>query len=364
MDRDEKYMRRCLDLARHGQGRVSPNPMVGAVVVVGDTIIGEGYHQQYGGPHAEVCAIHRWGESRLALTGEGVSRLALTGQATLYVNLEPCNHHGKTPPCTSLILESGIPKVVVAHADPNPIVGGQGILRLRQAGVTVITGVLAEEAMQLNRRFITFHREKRPYIILKWAQTRDGFMDIDRSRPGSNRSNWITNDSMKQLVHLWRTHEDAVMVGTKTAYNDDPALTVREFAGRNPLRIVIDEHLSLPAHLKLFDKSANTLVVTALEKSDNEEVQYLRLDFTRNIIPQLLDALYNRGIQSIIVEGGRELLDSFFLCGLWDEARVLEGDKLFVRGKEAPHAQGKLVAEERFGNDNYRCYYNNSSSFL
>ncbi|MEI6576576.1 MAG: bifunctional diaminohydroxyphosphoribosylaminopyrimidine deaminase/5-amino-6-(5-phosphoribosylamino)uracil reductase RibD [Bacteroidota bacterium] len=346
MELDEKFMQRCLDLARQGLGSVSPNPLVGAVLAIGDRIIGEGFHQKFGGPHAEVNAISQVADQRLLK------------QATLYVNLEPCCHHGKTPPCADLIIDSGVKRLVIAHTDPNPLVVGQGLIKLRQAGVEVISGVLSEEALQMNRRFVTFFQKKRPYIILKWAQTRDGFIDIDRSKPGSNRSNWITNDSMKQLVHQWRSMEDAVMVGTRTAYNDDPALTVREWAGRNPLRIVIDENLSLPGHLKLFDRSAPTLILTSVEKEDDPPIHYLKLDFTAAIIPQLLDTLYSRGIQSLIVEGGLELLDSFFALGLWDEARVLEGDKLFVKGKKAPAFHGKLLFEERFENDNYRCFGN------
>jgi len=344
MEVEEKYMRRCLDLAIQGIGRVSPNPLVGAVVVTGDVILGEGYHMQYGGPHAEVNAIRQ------------VKNPESLKHSKLFVNLEPCSHHGKTPPCVDLIMDSGISEVYIAHADPNPLVGGQGITRLRQAGVSVRTGMLEQEALHLNRRFIQFHREKRPYIILKWAQTRDGFIDIDRSKPGSNLSNWITNDSMKQLVHHWRSEEDAVLVGTKTAYNDDPRLTVREWTGRNPLRMVIDEDLSLPRHLKLFDQTTPTLVLTAKEKLEEHNISFLQLDFGKNIVPQLLDILYQRGIQSLMVEGGKELLDSFIALGLWDEIKVLEGDKRFGKGLSAPRFQGVLVREEQFERDSYRCF--------
>ncbi|HRS53852.1 MAG TPA: bifunctional diaminohydroxyphosphoribosylaminopyrimidine deaminase/5-amino-6-(5-phosphoribosylamino)uracil reductase RibD, partial [Bacteroidales bacterium] len=248
---DALYIRRCFDLARLGMGKVAPNPMVGCVIVNGNKIIGEGYHQEYGGYHAEVNAINSVIDKDLLKT------------AVLYVNLEPCAHYGKTPPCTDLIISSQIPKVVISNVDPFEKVAGKGINKLRAAGISVIVGVLKQDGKELNKRFFTFCEQKRPYIILKWAQSLDGFIDKERnSNEKLKGPTWITGDFFKKVVHKWRAEEQAIMVGTNTAINDNPKLTVREVPGKNPLRIVIDRVLKLPHNLNLFDSSTPTLVLT------------------------------------------------------------------------------------------------------
>ncbi|MHC1707693.1 MAG: bifunctional diaminohydroxyphosphoribosylaminopyrimidine deaminase/5-amino-6-(5-phosphoribosylamino)uracil reductase RibD [Bacteroidales bacterium] len=325
----ENYMLRCFDLAKTALGKVSPNPMVGCVIVHNDRIIGEGFHQYFGGPHAEVNAI------------QSVRDKNLLKESCLYVNLEPCNHFGKTPPCTELIIESRIPQVVISNTDPFPQVNGSGINRLQQAGINVISGISEEQGFELNRRFFTFHTHHRPYIILKWAQTLDGYMDIDRSDP-TVPFRWISNDSLKMLVHKWRTEEAGILVGYTTALNDNPRLNVREWAGKDPLRMVLDEHLTLPGSLHLFDGESPTLVFTAKEKSPKKNLEYITLDFSSNIIFQIHQHLYHKGIQSLIVEGGRELLDTYLEYSCWDEARVLEGNQFFGRGLKGPDFKGQL----------------------
>lgn len=339
MESDIRYMQRCLDLALNGLGSVSPNPMVGCVLVHGDKIIGEGFHRKYGGPHAEVHAIN------------SVKDASLLKQSTLFVNLEPCSHHGKTPPCADLIISSGIPVVVVACVDVNPKVAGQGIRKLREAGIEVRTGVLGQEARELNRRFFTFHEQQRPYIILKWAQTQDGFIDIERSAESTPVPTWITSDELRPLVHKWRTEEDAIMVGTQTVRMDNPQLTAREWPGKSPLRIFIDRDLSIPRTCAVYDGSVPTLVLTAQDADPVKNVGFLKLDFKRDILLQLLPELYQRQVQSLIVEGGRTLLQSFIQAGLWDEARVFTGQKYFIRGVKAPDFPYQPVSIESFGKD-------------
>lgn len=324
-------MTRCFDLARTALGNVSPNPLVGCVIVYQDKIIGEGYHREFGGPHAEVNAIN------------AVTDKSLLKDSTLYVNLEPCTHHGKTPPCADLIISSGIPRVVISTIDPFPATNGKGIEMLRKAGIEVISGVLKDDGYELNRRFFTYHNNKRPYIILKWAQTLDGYMDIDRSDP-KIPFRWISNDRLKMLVHKWRTEEDGLLVGYTTASNDNPQLNVREWTGRNPVRMVLDEKLKLPRNLHLFDGQYPTLVFTAKKKESQHNLEYITIDFTINIIAQINEVLYQRGIQSLIVEGGRELLDSYLESSCWDEARVLEGNQFFGKGLRGPDFKGQLVS--------------------
>lgn len=319
-----RYMQRCLELAENGRGRVAPNPMVGCVIVHEDQIIGEGFHRQYGGPHAEVNAI------------AAVQRRDLLPSSTLYVNLEPCSHFGKTPPCADLIIASGLNKVVVASQDVNPEVAGQGLEKLRAAGIEVVTGVLEDAARALNARFFTWHEKKRPYLVLKWAQTRDGFIDILRDSSPQPAPTWITTENLRPLVHKWRAEEDAIMVGTRTVLMDDPALTVREWTGRNPLRIFIDRDLVVPASMKVYDGSAPTWVLCAQTPAHPAKAEYKVMDFTSPLLPQLMDMLYHARIQSLIVEGGRALLQSFIDADLWDEARVFTGHKYFGQGLEAP----------------------------
>ncbi|MDN3668941.1 bifunctional diaminohydroxyphosphoribosylaminopyrimidine deaminase/5-amino-6-(5-phosphoribosylamino)uracil reductase RibD [Echinicola jeungdonensis] len=318
MEEDIKYMHRALELADLGRGYVSPNPMVGCVVVHDDRIIGEGYHQQYGGPHAEPNAIN------------SVEDQDLLPQSTVYVTLEPCAHFGITPPCAQLLADKNVNKVVMAATDTNPLVGGKGIKILQDVGIEVKSGILEKEARLQNKRFFTMIEQKRPYIILKWAQTQDGFV----ARSDYN-SKWISNEYSRQLVHKWRTEEDAIMVGTKTAHYDNPKLNAREWRGKNPTRIVIDQQLTLDRELALFDRSQPTLCYNLFKNEESENLSYIKMnsDFA---IHDLLHDLYQRKIQSVIVEGGAYLLKKFMQSGLWDEARVFTGNASFKTGIPAP----------------------------
>lgn len=322
-------MQRCLDLALLGMGDVSPNPMVGCVIVHDGEIIGEGYHQKFGGPHAEVHAIN------------SVKNQELLKHSTLYVSLEPCAHHGKTPPCSDLIVEKKIPHVVIGTIDPFAEVAGKGIERMKKAGIEVEVGVLEAECRDLNRRFFTFHEKKRPYIILKWAQTLDGFIDTDRSE--TQHPTWITNALSKRLVHKQRSEESAILIGTNTAQYDNPALTVREWSGNQPIRMVIDRLGRLDPKLTIFDGKSPTWVFTGMEQTDLENLKYINLDFSSNILPQMMDELYRRDILSVIVEGGSELLNSFLAISLWDRAFVYTGNQFFGKGVEAPHISGEIL---------------------
>ena len=291
------FMERCLQLARLGLGRVQPNPMVGAVIVHNGLIIGEGYHHCYGEAHAEVNALASVGDP------------SLLEDSTLYVNLEPCSHFGKTPPCADTIIRHGIPRVVVGTVDCHDKVNGVGIAKLRAAGVDVTVGVCEEECREVNRRFFTYHSQKRPYVILKWAQTADGFMDVDRS-DGQPHSYWITNPALRVLVHKWRSEEDAILVGYNTMANDHPQLTTRLYPGKSPKRFVMQRGCEVIASPPYTPVSAH--VTTCLRQ------------------------LYEQRIQSVIVEGGRNTLDRFVESGLWDEARILVGDITWGKGTTAP----------------------------
>ena len=326
--RDERFMRRALSLALNGMGSVSPNPIVGCVITVNDDIIGEGWHMKYGGPHAEVNAI------------ASVKDKHLLSESTLYVTLEPCNHHGKTPPCTDLILKSGIKKVVVCNIDPNPRVDGSGIKRLRDSGVEVITGILDKTGRELNQRFFTSIGKKRPYIILKWAETADGFIARE-----NYDSKWISNDYSRQIVHKWRTEEDAILVGAKTAFHDDPQLNVRTWAGRNPVRIVIDRFLKLSENLKIFDRSQPTLCYNVLRHEEHANLTLVRVNEDR-FLEAVLEDLNQRGIQSVIVEGGSFTLDRFIQGNLWDEIRVFRSGRTFEKGIAAPVFHGTCIQTE------------------
>lgn len=311
-------MIRALELAELGRGKVSPNPMVGCVIVHKDKIIGEGYHQQYGGPHAEPNAIN------------SVDKPELLKESTVYVSLEPCAHFGKTPPCANLLVEKQVKKVVIAAFDSNPLVGGKGIKILEDAGIEVVTGLLEKEARIQNKRFFTAIEKQRPYVILKWAQTLDGFIarkDYD--------SKWISNAYSRQLVHKWRAEEDAIMVGTKTAHFDNPKLNVRDWTGKDPLRIVLDKQLTLDKSLALFDQSIPTICYNLLLDEEKENLNYVKLqpDFT---IKDILADLHQRKVQSIIIEGGSHLLQKFIQSELWDEARVFTGQSQFETGIPAP----------------------------
>ena len=342
----EKYLSRCIEIARHGLGNTAPNPMVGAVITHGDRIIGEGYTSPYGGPHAEVNAIR------------AVKQPELLREATLYVTLEPCCHHGKTPPCTDLILQSGIPRVVVGLQDPHDKVAGQGIAQLRAAGCEVEVGILETACRQHHRRFLTFHGKKRPYIILKWAQSPDGFLAPGPARRKPDQPFWISGRRSRQMAHKWRTEEAAILVGTETALSDNPRLTSRHWQGADPLRILIDRTLRVPAHSHLLSGEANTLVVCepGREKPSRQGVDFLPLDFGPGFEGRLCAALHQRHILSLLVEGGARTLTAFLDSGLWDEARVFEGRQALGGGIPAPRLTGTLLEQRQVDEDILRIW--------
>ncbi len=339
-------MKHCLDLAVKGLGNVAPNPMVGCVIVCDGNIIGEGYHEKYGEAHAEVNAIR------------SVENKDLLKKSTLYVNLEPCSHFGKTPPCVDLIIEHKIPFVVIGNVDTNSLVAGKGIKKLIEAGVDVKIGILEDECKKLNKRFFTYHEKKRPYIILKWAQSADGFIDIKRNEENKGKPIQISNSDSKKLLHLWRSQEQAIMIGTNTALLDNPHLTVRDVSGKNPLRISIDKWLRIPKHYNLFDKSTPTLIFTAVDEESQNNLEFVKIDFEQAIIPQVLNELYKRNIQSIIVEGGEQLLNSFINSNLWDAARVFISDKNLIKGVNAPILNAEPVVRENISGDKLLFYLN------
>jgi len=322
---DIKYMSRCLELAKLGRGTAAPNPMVGAVIVHDGRIIGEGYHHRCGEAHAEVNAVN------------AVSDQSLLKESTIYVNLEPCAHVGRTPACSTMIIQNKIPKVVIGCVDSFAKVSGKGIEMLKKAGVEVVVGVLEQESLDLNRRFFTFYQKKRPYIILKWAETQDGFIDYDRTSSNKHKAAWITNDLSRALVHKWRTEESAFWVGTQTVIKDNPQLNVRAWAGRSPLRITFDRKGVLDEDSHFLDDSQATLIFTEKKTKKNyRQTEFVEIDSRKDINLQILEELYHREVQSVVVEGGRQLLDSLISSNLWDEARVFVGDKYFKSGVKAP----------------------------
>ena len=315
---DELYMMRCLQLAAMAEGQTSPNPMVGAVIVHDGRIIGEGYHHCAGEPHAEPNAI------------ASVKDESLLREATMYVSLEPCSHWGKTPPCADLIVRKGLNSVVIATLDPNPKVAGRGVKILQDAGVEVTVGVMEEEARWLNRRFMTVQEKHRPYVILKWAETADGIIDVCRKEKGSGPIK-ISNSVTKTLNHQVRVEEDAIMVATKTALLDDPHLTVTKWTGRNPVRVLLDRSLRVPVDYRIFDDAARTIVfcsqqsIVNSQRSVGDNVEFVGIDFEGDVVSAVMDELYKRGVMSIIVEGGAQWLQTVIDSGLWDEARVERG---------------------------------------
>ena len=320
MDINEQYIDRCIQLAKQGIGNVTPNPMVGAVLIYDNKIIGEGYHQKYGGAHAEVNCLTSVQEQDKYLIEKG----------TLYVSLEPCSHYGKTPPCVDLIIKNKIKKVIIGCIDVYKEVAGKGIQKLQDAGVEVITGILEKECMDLNKRFFTFHQKCRPYIILKWAQSSNAKIGKDANRI------LISNDYSNRLVHKWRSEEAAILVGTNTALQDNPVLTTRLWRGKNPVRIVIDKKLQLPSILKVFNNEAKTIIYNCVKDFTLENLIYIKLD-KENFQEQLLHSLFEMNIQSVLVEGGAKTLQSFIDSNLWDEARVITNEDLFIEnGMDAP----------------------------
>jgi len=347
MPNHQIYMQRCLELAALGMGYVSPNPMVGAVIVHNDRIIGEGYHRQYGQAHAEVNAINQVIERHNNYAD-------LLRNAAIYVSLEPCAHYGKTPPCADLIIKHQIPTVVVGCRDPFEQVDGKGIEKLKEAGIEVITGVLAEECKWLNRRFFTRVQKHRPYIILKWAQTTDGFF-----APDDHSQYWITGTGSRKLVHQWRGEEDAVLVGKNTAAIDNPQLNVRYGIGKSPKRVVIDRRLELSRDLYLFDQSVETLVFNEIKTCIDGKVKYIALeDFDRYVPQYILYQLYLQDIQSVIIEGGAYTLNTFIEAGLWDEARIFTGQSNLIKGIKSPVITGIIAGENLTGTDTLQIIYN------
>ncbi|GAA4310936.1 bifunctional diaminohydroxyphosphoribosylaminopyrimidine deaminase/5-amino-6-(5-phosphoribosylamino)uracil reductase RibD [Mucilaginibacter gynuensis] len=347
MPQHEKYMQRCLQLAEIGIGSVSPNPMVGAVIVHEGKIIGEGYHHKYGEAHAEVNAIN-------VVIAKYPNHADLLAQSTIYVSLEPCAHHGKTPPCADLIIKHHIPTVVVGCRDPFAQVDGKGIEKLIAAGTEVITGILEAECQWLNRRFFTRVQKHRPYIILKWAQTQDGFF-----APADKCQYWITGTEARKLVHKWRSEEDAILAGKNTVAIDNPQLNNRYWAGKSPKRVIIDRRLELPATLNVFDNSIETLVFNEIKTDLVGKTTYIALeDFDRFVPQYILFQLYLQDIQSVIIEGGVHTLNSFIEAGLWDEARIFTGGADLLNGIKAPKIYGILAAEDAIGDDRLRVLYN------
>jgi diaminohydroxyphosphoribosylaminopyrimidine deaminase/5-amino-6-(5-phosphoribosylamino)uracil reductase len=337
---DEVFMRRSLELAELGRGSVSPNPLVGSVIVHNSKIIGEGWHKKFGEPHAEVNAVN------------SVMDKNLLKESTVYVNLEPCSHMGKTPPCADMLIANGVQKVVIANLDSNPLVAGEGVRKLRSAGIEVTTGILDKAGHELNKRFFTFVEKHRPYIVLKWAETADGFIARE-----NYDSKWISNEYSRQLAHKWRSEEDAILVGAKTAAHDNPQLNVRDWAGRDPVRVVFDRFLRLDQKLHVFNKKQRTILYNVLKHEEHPNLILARVedeDFITNVIKDL----FKRNIQSVLVEGGATTLNLFIEHKLWDEARIFQSPRLFEKGISAPTLHGRLQESVSIHSDTLRIVYN------
>ncbi len=342
----EYFMHRCLQLAKLGAGNTAPNPMVGAVLIYKGLIIGEGYHQKYGEAHAEVNAISQ------AISNGHADNIH---QSALYVSLEPCAHFGKTPPCADLIIKYKIPKVVIGCRDPFKEVDGKGIEKLKAAGVEIEVGVLEDECKELNKRFFTFHTKHRPYIILKWAETGDGKIAPPLNPPeggtfeeSASPRLFISNEYSNRLVHKWRSEEAAILVGTNTAMNDDPKLTTRLWKGSSPIRLVVDMHLRLSSSLKVFDHKVKTIVFNAVKHEEEENLVYYQVTADMSLVHQIVNALYQLKIQSVIVEGGAKLLQSFIDEGIWDEARIIKNPELrIMNGLAAPELSEALIVSKQ-----------------
>jgi len=344
---DEKYMQRCLELAALGNGFVAPNPLVGAVLVYENKIIGEGYHQQYGQAHAEVNCIN-------SVAKENIDNIK---DATLYVSLEPCNHFGKTPPCTHLIIDKKIKQVVIGCKDYFDLVNGSGIEFLQKNGVHVKTNILEDDCKKINKRFFTFHQKKRPYIILKFAQTFNKKIAGD-----TNERLFISNTYTNKLVHQWRSQEAAILVGTHTVVKDNPTLTNRHFIGKNPIRLIIDKKLIVPESFNIFNSDTPTYIFNEVKHEQEKNISYIKTNNTENSVHEILQFCYEQKITSLIVEGGAKLLQSFIDKGLWDEARVITNTELIVEnGIKAPTFSGKLFNSEQFFSDTISYYYPTNS---
>lgn len=336
---DELFMRRALELAELGRGSVSPNPLVGSIVVHNSKIIGEGWHQKFGEAHAEVNAIN------------AVKDKSLLTESTVYVNLEPCSHSGKTPPCADMLISHRVKKVVIANLDSNPLVSGEGVRKLRSAGIEVISGILDKAGHELNKRFFTYMEKQRPYIVLKWAETANGFIARE-----NYDSKWISNEFSRQLTHKWRAEEDAILVGAKTAAHDNPQLNVRDWSGRDPIRVVIDRFLKLDHKLHLFDKKQKTILYNVLKHEEHPNLILARAE-ENEFIENVVKDLYKRNIQSILVEGGALTLNLFIERGLWDEARIFQSPRLYEKGVSAPSLRGKLHESHQIHSDSLKIIY-------
>lgn len=337
----EFYMRRCLELAILGHGSVSPNPMVGCVIVHEDRIIGEGYHQKFGEAHAEVNAIKN------VLDKYGKEATDLLKSATAYVTLEPCSHFGKTPPCADLLIKHEIKKVIIGNTDPFESVNGKGIEKLKNAGIEVVSGILEQECSTVNRRFFTRIKEHRPYIILKWAQTANGFF-----APTDQSQQWISGAEAKTLTHQWRADEDAILVGKNTVLADNPQLNTREVVGKNPIRIVIDKNLDIPLDYHIFNDAAKTIIFNDVKTDVANNIHYVQMEDMNFYLPQKIAyQLYLMDIQSVIIEGGANILNQFIAANLWDEARIFTSKIQWDTGIEAPRIKGQTIEETAIGND-------------
>ncbi|MCG8813481.1 bifunctional diaminohydroxyphosphoribosylaminopyrimidine deaminase/5-amino-6-(5-phosphoribosylamino)uracil reductase RibD [Tenacibaculum finnmarkense] len=350
MTENEKYIKRCLQLAKNGIGTARPNPSVGAVIVYKNTIIGEGFTSAYGANHAEVNAIN------------SVKDKTLLKEATIYVTLEPCAHFGKTPPCADLIVKHQIAKVVIGCVDTNSLVAGKGIERLQNAGINVTVGVLEDECKKHHKRFFTVQNKKRPYIVLKWAETADGF--IAPLKRDAQQPVWISNSYSQQLVHKIRSQEQAILVGTNTVIADNPSLDVRHWAGNNPVRVVLDKNLRIPSNLTVFDEKVKTLVLVDKATKINkvkEQVEVLeKIDFSSRVAEQICSVLQKHQIQSVLIEGGAQTLQTFIDANLWDEAQVFVGETSFKNGVEAPRlsAEKILLKKQNIASDVLRIFEN------
>ncbi len=333
VEQDILFMQRALTLASLGSGNVSPNPMVGCVVVVDNRIIGEGWHKKYGDPHAEVNAL------------ESVDDPSQLVGATVYVNLEPCSHFGKTPPCADKLVQVGVKRVVISNRDTHPLVSGKGIEKLRAAGIVITEGILEKEGRYLNRRFFTTVEQGIPFIILKWAESSDGYMAQKGTTPV-----WISNAHSRQRVHQWRSEEDGVLIGTTTAEVDNPRLSVRDWTGRNPTRIVIDRSLRLSETLNIFDGSQPTFCYNLNRNLEQTNLSFIKLS-RENFIPDLLHDLTRRNLGSIIVEGGAQILNAFIAGGWWHEARIFRAKKSLGKGIAAPVLRGNPIGEDVLSDD-------------
>lgn len=346
----EKYIKRCIELAKNGLGTTYPNPMVGSVIVYNDTIIGEGWHKKAGKPHAEVNAI------------QSVKDKSLLSKSTIYVSLEPCNHFGKTPPCSNFIVENNIPNVVIGTIDPNSIVAGAGIETLKKNGLNVTVGVLEKECNDLNKRFFTFHNKKRPYIILKWAESANNFIAPKHKK--EKTPVWISNEYSQQLVHKWRSEEQAILVGTTTVLEDNPKLDVRNWKGNNPIRIIIDKEGKIDNNYTVKDNLIKTIVITQQQNFINSDnLIFENVIFDNLLAEKICAILYQHQIQSVIIEGGSKTLQTFIDANLWDEARIFKSIIILDDGVKAPNFNFEYDSKQAIFNDNLLTFFNNDYNY-